>query len=682
MNCHSYDEPRVRRARWVLGAWTAVATLLGSAAFAASVGANGFSAWDVCGVGLFAVLFGWIAFGFGTATLGLFSVLREPPAPAAFPPLTPEERGTLPSTAVLMPVYNESPDEVVAGVRAMLEDLRNAGAGGLFDLFLLSDSTDPEVWLAEERAWAKLNAELPAGENVFYRHRPKNTARKAGNIADFCCRWGTDYEVMIPLDADSVVDAATLIELARRMRDDVRIGILQAPPRPVGKRSTLARWQQFCASLYGPVFLRGFALWSGSDGNYWGHNAAIRVAPFRDHCDLPKLPGTAPMGGEILSHDFVEAALMRRAGLKVCLATDLTGSYESCPTTLRDFAVRDQRWCQGNMQHARLLSADRLHPLSRLHLASGVMGYCAAPLWLLFLLTGTVAAAVGGAGGLLHVADPTAPWGPLAFAAAMGMLLLPKLYGVATAARTPGAIAAHGGWAAVLGGVLLETALSVLVAPVMMLFHSRFVATTLAGRTVKWNAQDRGDREVSAAEAWAVHWPHVLLAAAALPAVWYFAPAMLGWLLPVLLGPLLAVPLAVWLGSSSAGRWLARRDLWRIPEEADPPPVLRRHAELLATGSDSAVLPPRDDLHRPPAFVDDGSLFAEVLRDPGFFALHSELLARTGGDVPLPRPDRVRLARAYRRTGPAAVAPADRRALLGDRKALADLHAWTRVNAV
>ena len=343
---------------------------------------------------------------------------------------------------------------------------------------------------------------------------------------------------------------------------------------------------------------------------------------------------------------------MRRAGLKVCLATDLTGSYESCPTTLRDFAVRDQRWCQGNMQHARLLSADRLHPLSRLHLASGVMGYCAAPLWLLFLLTGTIAAAIGGGGGLGQIADPSAPWGPLAFAAAMGMLLLPKFYGVITAARTPGMLAAHGGLWKVLVGVLLETALSVLVAPVMMLFHSRFVATTLAGRTVKWNAQDRGDREVSAAEAWSVHWPHVLIAAVALPLVAYHAAAMLPWLAPVLIGPLLAVPLAVWLGSSSAGERLAARDLWRIPEEVDPPAVLRRHRELLAGGGDSAILPPHDDHRLPPAFVDDGSLFAEVLRDPGFFALHSELLVRTGGDVPLPRKDRIRLSRAYRRTGP------------------------------
>ena len=602
--------------------------------------------------GLFAALFGWIAVSFWTATLGFASFLRRPAAPE-LPAVDRSTLDALPPTAVLMPIYNEDPARVCAGVRAMLGDLRACGAAGRFDFFLLSDSTDPSVWLAEERAWAALNDALPPGEEVYYRHRPENRARKAGNVADFVARWGDHYDFMVTLDADSLMAGPTLVEMTRRIAADPSCGILQAPPAPVGRVSVLARWQQFAARLYSPAFLRGFALWTGREGNYWGHNAILRVAAFRDHCDLPVLPGVAPLGGEILSHDFIEAALMRRAGWGVCLAEDLAGSYEECPTTLLDWAKRDQRWCQGNLQHGRVLAQGGLAPVSKLHLAMGVMGYCASPLWLAFLVLTLLAAAAGVDG----VENVYGPGGLTLFGLCMGMLVLPKAYAVLAASRA-GVLPTFGGGGRVVAGVVCETLLSALVAPVMMLYHSRFVATTLAGRVVKWNAQARGERTVTLRRAWADHWPAAAVGLLATVATALAAPAALPWLAPVVLGLTLAAPVAALLASRPAGLCARRWGLWVTPEELDPPAVLRRHASLLAQAAEPA---PAD-------------LFGAVLEDPGFFALHSQLLKSTGGDRPLPTAERDRVLNAE----PADLTPADRRAVLGDRVTLAELHARAR----
>ena len=260
---------------------------------------------------------------------------------------------------------------------------------------------------------------------VFYRHRTENRSRKAGNIADFCSRWGGLYRYMVVLDADSIMEGSTIVELVRAWRRIRRSGFCRHhPSRFTGIR--FSRTQQFAAHAYGAVFLEGFALWSQCDGNYWGHNGIIRIKPFVEHCDLPILPGDGPLGGEILSHDFVEAALMRRAGWKVCLAHDLEGSYEECPTTLLAFAQRDRRWCQGNLQHLKLLCADGLHPASRIHLGMGAMAYMASPLWLLFLMLTLLGVLFSDDAG----AAESVPGGVFLFGISMSMLLLPKLWGV------------------------------------------------------------------------------------------------------------------------------------------------------------------------------------------------------------------------------------------------------------
>ncbi len=248
-----------------------------------------------------------------------------------------------------------------------------------FEFFILSDTRDSEIAAEEERLWSlAIDAEMKRSQ-FFTVDEPKNVGRKAGNLEDFCQRWGAHYKYMVVLDADSLMDASTLQSMVQRMEADSKLGILQVPPRPINRNTWFARLQQFAASVYGPIFTEGLDAWADGQSNYWGHNAIIRVAPFAQHCGLPLLPGKAPLGGEILSHDFVEAALMLRSGWRVQLASDLDGSYEECPTNLLDYAIRDQRWCQGNLQHARLIVSEGFHPTSRFHMAMGVLAYLASP---------------------------------------------------------------------------------------------------------------------------------------------------------------------------------------------------------------------------------------------------------------------------------------------------------------
>ena len=260
-----------------------------------------------------------------------------------------------------MPIYNEAPSRVFSAVQAIYEDVEATGLGDAFDYFFLSDTTDPNIWIAEERALLAMRERLP-GARIYYRRRRKNVARKAGNIADFVMRWGAAYPQMVVLDADSLMTADAIVRLAAAMEADPDAGIIQSLPLIVNRNTAFARLQQFAARIAGPVIAAGLAAWMGRDGNYWGHNAIIRTRAFADHCGLPDLPGRPPFGGHILSHDFVEAALMRRAGYAVTMLPTLGGSFEESPPSLIDLAARDRRWCQGNLQHIRVLPSARLRP--------------------------------------------------------------------------------------------------------------------------------------------------------------------------------------------------------------------------------------------------------------------------------------------------------------------------------
>ena len=526
---------------------------------------------------LFVILFGWISFSFSLASLGFVMTLRRwgqtkqlqlsdtvagPDLPGSDRPDSVHSHPM--RTAVLMPVYNESPKDVFAGVLAMMKSTFETGRANDFDFFILSDSTKPEIRSEESRLWKMATEFLKESYGLnekqcqlYYRHREKNIARKSGNIANFCEYWGSHYEFMIVLDADSLLTGPTMVHMHDRMSRDPKLGILQVSPVPIGRNSLFARIQQFSADVYGPIYVQGFAAWSGSQGNYFGHNAILRIDGFKRFCALPILPGKEPLGGEILSHDFVEAALMLRGGYKVEIATDLEGSYEECPTTISDFAKRDQRWCQGNLQHSRLLVSDGFKPFSRLHFLTGILSYCSAPLWILFLVV-TLLAATSQADAQQLTWDWSRPW--LLFVVSMGMLLAPKFYGTLVASFSPvrrNVREQIGLWIS----VFFEIFFSILVAPIMAILHSRFVAAVLLGRSIQWKPQQRCERGVSWSEAFRDYGSISLAGVVATVLMAWLTPTLLFWFSPFLLGMMLAIPLVVAAGSESWGRRLRH---WRI----------------------------------------------------------------------------------------------------------------------
>ncbi len=355
--------------------------------------ANSLSGIELVGLLLFFALFAWIASAFWTAIAG-FAIQLVGRDPAGIQLSEVAGRPLRTRTAIVMPVYNEDPRRVAAGLEAVWSSLARESERGAFDLFILSDTRDPGIAAGEEAMWHRLVARHQAAGRVFYRRRRDRSDHKAGNIADFVRRWGARYECMIVLDADSIMTGSALVTLARVMDAHPEIGILQSLPLPMGRETLFARLIQFGARLQSPMLSSGLAFWQLGESNYWGHNAILRLQPFARHCTLPHLPGRPPLGGEILSHDFVEAAFMRRAGYEVRQLPDLIGSWEEVPANVIDYAARDRRWTQGNLQHARVLGFPGLHPLSRVHFLTGILSYVSSPMWLALLLVSSLVSAI------------------------------------------------------------------------------------------------------------------------------------------------------------------------------------------------------------------------------------------------------------------------------------------------
>jgi membrane glycosyltransferase len=595
---------RIRRRAFIRRFLFAVLILLtiGTGAFTmfSALQANGMSNLEWIQFGLFIVLFAWIAPSFWTSVFGFSVILRGGDPFSITRTLEPWEQGQrLPvRSAIVVPVYNEDPERVMAGVRATMSSLEDRGVLDDFDIYILSDTNDPDVWVAEELAFAKLRTLISQPQRLFYRKRRRNVDRKVGNIADFCARWGDRYRYMIVFDADSVMSGGTLIHMVRLMEQNPGVGLIQVPPMPVNRESLFGRVQQFAARAYGTMFATGLNWWQAGEANYWGHNAIIRIRPFVEHCRLPVLSGREPMGGAILSHDFVEAALMRRAGWTVWLASELDGSYEETPPTLIDHAARDRRWCQGNLQHIRLIGTRGLNLVSRVHLIMGVMSYLASPIWVLLLLIATLEAARNALIGPVYF-DPEHSLFPvwqistttrtlILYVVTIGLLILPKVLAIFAHAIN-GKLRSFGGGVALTESVFLEALFSMLLAPIMAVMQTRFVVTILAGRQVSWERQQREDATTSFADAARRHGGATLLGVVWGLAAWRYMPEFFWWLTPVLAGLLLSIPFSVMSSRPEFGRAARALGLFLIPEEIDPPNVIERlpryRAELSATGT-------------------------------------------------------------------------------------------------
>ncbi len=517
------------------------------------------------------LLAAWLAAGLATALMGAWMLRRgDPHALALREPNAPVSRQA--RTAVIMPICNEDIATVFAGLSATAESVAATGALALFDFYVLSDSNRPELRAAELRAWQQLrqtlgDGALPEGARVFYRWRRHRTRKKAGNVADFCRRWGANYRYMVVLDADSTMSGDTLVQLVRLMEAHPQAGIVQTLPQAAGAITLHARMQQFASRVTGRLFALGMTYWQLGESHYWGHNAILRVQPFMQHCALAKLPGRGGLSGEILSHDFVEAALMRRAGYEVWLAPELSGSWEQHPPHLIDELQRDRRWCQGNLQNARLIAEPGLAPAHRTMLAVGAFSYAVAPLWLLFVVLGLLS------GGAQIEPSQLGLWG-----LTLLLLLLPRALGVLAVcwARQQ---AQFGGAPRLVAGALLELVLSSLQAPVRLVAHSVFVVSALLGVKMGWKSPLRDAAAVRISEALRGVGTLVAppLAAAALLALLTTLGA--AQVLPFVLPLLLVVPLVWATAHPRLGAMLLRRRWLGVPEEQAPPRALRRSSE-------------------------------------------------------------------------------------------------------
>ena len=529
---------------------------------------------------LFVANFSWIALSFSSAVVGFVWLLFYAPKPQPMP----ERLDAL--TAVVMPIYNEETARVFGAMQAIAEDIRSTGLIDRFHFVFLSDTTDPDGWIAEERALLALRERLGDDVKVYYRHRPKNTSRKAGNIADFVTRWGGTYDHMLVLDADSLMTAHSIVSLAAAMEADPDAGIIQTLPLIINRNTLFARLQQFAARIYGPVIASGLALWMGRDGNYWGHNAIIRTAAFAEHCGLPDLRGKPPFGGHILSHDFVEAAMIRRAGYAVTMLPVLGGSFEESPPSLIDVGIRDRRWCQGNLQHVRVMFASGFHLASRQHFANGIMGYVASPLWMTQLLVGLVLVLQSAyirpeyftQEFTLFPAWPRfdAQRALDLFGVTMAVLLAPKLFGLILALVDGPTRRASGGGIRLVLSAVLEVVMSALFAPIMMLIQSGSVMQILFGRDTGWSPQRRGDGSIPFGDIVRRHRSHVVLGIVTLIAGLAIAPSLAAWMSPTIAGLILAIVLSWASGQLFIGLALKRIGLLRTPEETQIPPIAAR----------------------------------------------------------------------------------------------------------
>ncbi|SMO51138.1 glucans biosynthesis glucosyltransferase MdoH [Paracoccus laeviglucosivorans] len=518
----------------------------------------------------FCITFTWVGFSFASMIAGFL-------APRIETPKGPNNA----RIAVIMPVYNEDSAATAGLLAALARDLYRVGLGDRTEIFVLSDSRKPGPVFEEMLAISRLRDISPVP--VWYRRRQSNKGRKAGNVADFVMRWGGRYEQMVVLDADSVVGASTIKALSARMNADPAIGLLQTMPMLVGGQSIFARLTQFAGRIYGPAIARGVAAWSGNSGNFWGHNALIRVAAFAQCCGLPEFPGRAPFGGHILSHDFVEAALLRRAGWKVRLDHDLRDSFEGSPPTLLDMAVRERRWAQGNLQHARLIFSRGFTWTNRAHFIIGILGFLMSPIWLAMILVGLALSA----NVLLSRPDyfpqtyqlfPEWPvFDPVRmlwlFVAAMSFLLVPKFISIFRAWARPLA-RNSGGPVRLLASAIFEIVLSALIAPVQMLIQSRQIFDILRGRDSGWEAQVRAGQMPPWSTVLRRHSRHVLLGLGTLIVLAIFSPGQLVWLSPILAGLILSPMTSRWSASPVFGRWARRQGLLVTPEERDAPEIL------------------------------------------------------------------------------------------------------------
>ena len=691
-NIESVSAPRLRRGGRLFLFFSSAVLLTGlvSMLFADLLWRTGWSASRTVLLVLFIILFLLTSIGCMHGVYGFF--IRTFGTNRRITALKPFKEQNIAgvSTAIIFPIYNEDSVRVLEGLRATYESLERTGQLDRFDFFILSDSTNPDCWVEEEARWSELVRDLDALGKIYYRRRLFNEARKSGNVRDFLNTWGMRYRYFICCDADSVMRGETLVDLVKLMEAHPTTGLIQTVPALVNAESLFGRIQQFANRLYAPVFIAGLNYWALDFGNYWGHNAIIRTEPFMQFCDLPSLPGRKPFGGQILSHDFVEAALMLRENWTVWLAYDLEGSYEEAPQALIENAQRERRWCQGNLQHGLVLFAKGLRGVSRMHLILGIFGYVASPLWLAFLITFEWIYCVQKLTGLSDITVQSfnpylKDWSgtahaSLVFIICMAVIMLPKFLSLIDLANDWPRRKQFGGLLNATGGVICETIFSTLHAPLLMLWHTRFVVTNIAGISVSWTTQKRSADGTDWLYAAQRHWGHTLIGLAWGWFTWKLDPGLFWWFTPVLAGMVFSVPLSVLTSRRSLGARAKSAGLFLTPEETKPPVELvslRSRMKIHELTEDDT---PRCRVHAglAAAVLDPyvNAIHVTLLREKQLNPVYAEHLARIGAGT-----DAVRdLGEKLLAGGPEKLNPSERVTVMADQRVMVWLHqqAWLR----
>jgi membrane glycosyltransferase len=556
-----------RRIFFALVVLASMVGLIWLLAFALSAG--GFGVIDLILVVLFAVTLPWSVIGFWNATFGLF-VMRAADPVATVTPVSGRVKGDEPitvKTAILWCVRNEDAARVIRNIEPMMEGIAASGFAAQFHVFILSDTNVPDHAVDEEARFGALAAKWDGRLGVTYRRRTDNTGFKAGNVFDFCTRWGGDYDFAVTLDADSFQTAGSILRMVRIMQIDPKLGILQSLVVGMPSTSAFARAFQFGMRLGMRSYTLGSAWWQGDCGPYWGHNAILRLAPFIAHCHLPPRPD----GTHILSHDQIEAVLMRRAGYDVRVLPEEGASWEENPTTLLEFIRRDLRWAQGNMQYWPFLVMEGLKPVSRYQIGFAMLMFLGSPAWIGLLVLGTLAVATEGAANFIR---PDA--GMALFVITLIMWFAPKIATVLDVISRPRLRASFGGAGRFVLSTITETIFFLMLSPIMWFGHTMFLAGLLIGKRIGWGGQARDDHSVPWSDAAKVLWPHTLLGWACILVLAATVPSAIPYALFIAAGPALSILLAVITSWPSVGRFMMRTGIGALPEEHAPPAELRQ----------------------------------------------------------------------------------------------------------
>jgi membrane glycosyltransferase len=575
--------------RILFAALVAVSFIALTALMVATLSPGGYSPLDLTIIVCFMITLPWTVIGFWNAVIGLAVMrLARNPVDAVCPIDHGDAKQPLTSsTALLSCVRDEDVESLETNLSAMISHLVRAGQASHFTLYVLSDTSMDDIALQEQRMTARLQSLYAGRIEVIYRRRSENRGFKAGNIEDFCDRWGDRHDFALVLDADSYMSADAITGLVRRMEANPKLGILQSLVVGLPTDSAFARVFQFGMRLGMRSYTIGSAWWQGDCGPYWGHNAILRIAPFKEHCRLPELPGKGPLSGTILSHDQIEAVLMRRAGYEIRVLPLETGSYEANPPHLLEFVRRDLRWCQGNLQYRKLLGLPGLKAVSRAQLFLAILMFLGSPAWIGFMTSAAI----------LGMVSDTMPFRPdtgaMVFFTVLTMVFAPKLATVADVLARKDLRRAFGGTLRILVSVGAEIVYAAMLAPIMAVAHTLFMGGLVFGKTIGWGAQARGVRRLPVLLALQKLWPQTLFGLAGL--VWLSTqPLALVWpVVPVAIGPLFAAVIAVATSAPLLGRIAIASTLWRIPEESAPP------EELMALNLPALAKAPRPAAAQP-----------------------------------------------------------------------------------